>query len=198
VIKIDNNRYGIVIVDISGHGSSAAIVMSVISFVVHSVIERVKDTAELVTILNNHIFERLGGEKYATGIFLIYDTKKEVFQYTNAGHCAILVYNKKQDKIIELSKGGAPVGVMENLRYEKETFKFNKGDIVLLETDGVYETMNENDKLFTMERVKQLLLNYKDKRVKEINQYILMDIAKFRGQVHQNDDITLVSLKKEE
>ncbi|MBN1897997.1 MAG: PP2C family protein-serine/threonine phosphatase, partial [Spirochaetes bacterium] len=196
VIKIDNNRYGIIIMDISGHGSSAAIVMSVISFVVHSVMRRIKDTAQLMNHLNESIFSRLHGEKYATGIFMIYDTVKEIFEYTNAGHSNILLYSKKFNKIGELAKRGMPIGINKDTVYTKERFKFSKGDILLLETDGLYETKNANEKMFSMERVKKLLFNYRDKAVDEINRYIIADLNKFRGTLEQDDDITLISLKK--
>ncbi|MBU1077816.1 MAG: SpoIIE family protein phosphatase [Spirochaetes bacterium] len=199
VVKIDKDRYAIILVDISGHGSSAAIVMSVISFIVHSVAEKVKNSAELTAILNRRLAERLQAEKYATGIVMIYNTKKEIMEYTNAGHSDVIVYKKKKDKIEEYHRGGTPIGVVEEAQYEKEEFKFEKGDIILLETDGIYETMNEKRQQFGLERVKKLLVNYKDKDVKEINQFIMSEVERFKGEgVPQGDDITILTLKKTE
>ncbi|MBU1075844.1 MAG: serine/threonine-protein phosphatase, partial [Spirochaetes bacterium] len=96
-------------------------------------------------------------------------------------------------------KGGTPIGVVEEAKYEKEEFKFEKGDIILLETDGIYETMNEKRQQFGLERVKKLLVNYKDKDVKEINQFIMSEVERFKGEgVPQGDDITILTLKKME
>ena len=196
VIKIDDNRYGIIIVDTSGHGSSAAIVMSVISFIVHSSAQRVRDTAELITELNNNLYERLEGEKYATAIFMVYDSDKGAFEYTNAGHSAILLYKKNKDELVELSEGGMPVGLMEDSKYEKGEFKFDLEDLILLQTDGVFETRNDKGEMFSLERVTQLLLNLKDQEVAEINKNIISEVEKFQGGGPQQDDITLIALRK--
>ncbi|MDD5067078.1 MAG: SpoIIE family protein phosphatase, partial [bacterium] len=196
IIKLDENRYALIIVDISGHGSSAAIVMSVISFIVHSVADKVKDSAELAAILNKRLSERLKAEKYATGIFLIYDAARNMFEYTNAGHSSLLLYKKKGDRIVEFEKRSIPIGVMDETAYEKEEFTFEPGDIVMLQTDGIFETMNEARTLFGFERVKKLLWNLRDRPAREIDRYILSEVNRFRGNLNQADDITLITLKK--
>ena len=196
LVELDDHRYGIIIVDITGHGSSAAIVMSVISFIFHSIAQRIKDTAEMMRELNNELVERLEMKKFATGIFLIYDTEREVFEYTNAGHSSILLYKKKTDRIVEHDKGGVQLGIMKDLPYEKDEFAFEEGDIVLLETDGVDETRDEKGRLFSTERVKNLLLHYKNRDAHELNQYIISELNKFRGNPVQQDDITMIALKK--
>ncbi|MBU1076461.1 MAG: SpoIIE family protein phosphatase, partial [Spirochaetes bacterium] len=199
IMKINKDRYVVLLVDISGHGSSAAIVMSVISFIVHSVVDKIRDSAQLTGILNKRLTERLQSEKYATGIVMIYNTKKETIEYTNAGHCGIFVFKKKAGNIEEYYTKDIPVGVMEDTKYKKGSFKFNKGDIILLQTDGIYETMNEKKQQFGLERVKKLLKNYKDKSVQEINQFIMSEVERFKGEgVPQGDDITILTLKKTE
>jgi len=197
IVKIDKNRWGIIIVDVSGHGSSAAIVMSVISFIFHTIVTKVRNCAELMYILNNGLFERLQGEKYATGIFLIYDAKKGMFQYSNAGHSSIILYKKKYNKIFELEKAvDIPLGIQKDTKYKVANFLFEKDDVILLETDGVYEAKNNNNELFTIERVKSSLLKYKDNDAKEINKFLLSEIKKFIGNNTQTDDITLITIKK--
>jgi len=197
IVKIRKKKYGIIIVDISGHGSSAAIVMSVISSIFHSVVDKVKDTAELISILSERLHERLEGEKYATGIFIIYDEQKDQFEFTNAGHNNILLYNRAKGKVEEIPGGhGVPIGVFENSKYKTGKFKMKKGDIILLQTDGVYETKNEKGKLLELERVREMLGRYSNMEPEGINKSILDEVDRFRGKGKQDDDITLITIKK--
>ncbi|MBU1078284.1 MAG: PP2C family protein-serine/threonine phosphatase, partial [Spirochaetes bacterium] len=197
VVKMGKDRYGIIIVDISGHGSSAAIVMSVISFIFHSVIDKIKDTAELMDILSARLIKRLKAEKYATGIFLIYDAAKGTFEYTNAGHNNLVLYKKKENKIIELEgRKGVPIGIMENAKFETADDKLENGDIILLQTDGTFETMNDKREQFNIDRVKKVLLDNAEKDSKTINENIISEVTKFRGEDLQADDITIITMKK--
>jgi len=197
VVKMGKDKYGVIIVDISGHGSSAAIVMSVISFIFHSVIEKIKSPAKLMDILSSRLLQRLKAEKYATGIFLIYDAKTGSFEYTNAGHNDPIVYNKKTGKIQELTGGkGMPIGVFEDAKFTNGKYKLLKGDILLLQTDGVYETMNEKRQQFDLERVKKILQAHAGQDPEAINKSIISEVSKFRGDKPQADDITIITMKK--
>ncbi|MDD5066053.1 MAG: SpoIIE family protein phosphatase [bacterium] len=196
VVKLDDHRHAILIVDIAGHGSSAAIVMSVISFIVHSAADKVKDSTELAGLLNKRLVERLKGEKFATGIIMIYDEKTETMEYINAGHPGLLLYKKSEDKLLELETRSLPIGLEENAQYKKEEFQFAKDDIILLLTDGVYETKNKNRNLYTFDRIRKLLWNYREKGAREINASIIAELERFREGLGQEDDITLITLKK--
>ena len=85
---------------------------------------------------------------------------------------------------------------MEETEYNTGEFKLNKGDILLLQTDGVYETMNPKNQLFTFDRVKELLLAHKESMALDINKHIVSEVERFRGDNEQQDDITLITLKK--
>ena len=197
VVQMGKDKYGIIIVDISGHGSSAAIVMSVISFIFHSVIDKVKTTAELVDILSKRLLQRLKAEKYATGTFIIYDAKTGELEYTNAGHQDPILYNKKEGKVQELGEGkGVPIGVFEEAKYTTGKYKLKKDDILLLLTDGIHESMNSSRQQFTLEKVRKLLLKNASNLPKEINESIIQEVNIFRGNLTQSDDITLITMKK--
>ena len=115
IVKLGPLKYGILLIDVSGHGVSASIIMSVVSFIFHLEISRISDTAMLMDKLSDRLYEKLQGEQFATGIFIIYDEKKNTFQYTNCGHSNILIYKKKDDKVDEIeSTGGIPLGVRLN------------------------------------------------------------------------------------
>lgn len=197
IVRMDDTRFGIIIMDVSGHGSSAAIVMSVISFLFHSEIGRVNHSAGLMTLLNAKLYERLKGEKYATGIFLIYDTEKETFEYTNAGHSDILLYKPEQGRLVSQgAERSAPIGIDGSTSYRQDHFPFRKGDLLVLATDGVYEARDAGGNLFGYERLSQLVLENRDLDVERINQSIVRQVDRFTGHAPPGDDMTLIAVRK--
>ncbi len=198
VIPISDKQYGFIIVDVAGKGSGAAIIMSMITSIVHSEAYKTIDSSKLMISLNNKLIKRLPVGSFATGIYLIYDIEKEIIQYTNAGHSNMLLYHQASHKVFELSKAGdLPLGITENTQYTRAAFHFEKGDVILLQTDGVYEAKSMDDKEFSYNRVKEILLNMaKNNQPDKINQNIIDEINQFMGNRIQHDDITLLTIKK--
>ncbi len=198
IIKIGENKYGIIIIDVSGKGSGAAIIMAVITFIFHSEATKTFNTAELMKNLNNKLHERIPAGRYATGIYLIYDAKREIFQYTNAGHNNILFYQNKSNKIYELSKATSmPIGIAKDIEYENVAYRLGKGDILLLQTDGIYEAMNKKREEFSLERVKESLIKYSSlENANAITENIIKDVNNFVNGARQHDDMTLITIRK--
>lgn len=198
VVEIGENKYGIIIADVSGKGSGAAIIMAVITFIFHSEAPRTFDTSKLMSVLNNKLIDRIPIGNFATGIYIIYDAEKEIIQYTNCGHSNLILFNRATGKIFELSKAsGLPVGITRDAPFSRAAFHFDKGDMILLQTDGIYEAKNLQDKEFSIDRVKDILLkNAAAKDPVSMNRILIDEIAKFVGTAHQHDDMTLITIKK--
>lgn len=198
IIEIGKNKYGIIIIDVSGKGSGAAIIMAVITFIFHSEAFKSLDSGKLMSILNNKLINRIPRERFATGIYLIYDADREIIQYANAGHSQIILYRSLNNKVYELGKATSlPIGIARDTEYPKAGFKFEKGDALLLQTDGIYEAMNSNREEFSMESVKHSFLkDIKKNNPDEINKNIIKDVEAFVGAAKQHDDMTLITIKK--
>ncbi|MDD5066739.1 MAG: SpoIIE family protein phosphatase [bacterium] len=198
VVEIGPNKYGVIIVDVSGKGSGAAIIMAVITFIFHSEAPRTFDTSKLMFELNNKLFERIPLGNFATGLYMIYDAEKEIMQYTNAGHSNLILFNKASGKIFELSKASSfPLGISKDTDYTRAAFKFEKGDVILLQTDGIYEAKNVNQQEFSNERVKSTLMKHSSaNNPDKLNELIMNEINQFVGAAHQHDDMTLITIKK--
>ena len=199
VLEIGKDKYGIIIIDVSGKGSGAAIIMAVISFIFHSEAMKTYDTSELMYQLNNKLIDRIPLGRFATGIYLIYDAKQEVIQFTNAGHSNLIYYQNSHEKVMEIDKAAAlPIGIAKDVKYERFAFKLSKNDAILLSTDGIYEAMDENRNEFTLEEVKKYFFNISKQSNDPnfINKEIISAIQKFVGQAKQHDDMTLITIKK--
>ncbi len=199
IVEIGPNKYGIIIIDVSGKGSGAAIIMAVITFIFHSEAFKTYAANKLMSVLNNKLIDRIPEERFATGIYIIYDAENGIIQYTNAGHSELLYYQHSTKKVFGLKKATSmPIGIAKDVEYTRAAFRFQKGDAILLQTDGIYEAMNINKEEFTLERVKKAFGKYAPmyENPDDINNSIIKEIESFVGKAKQHDDMTLITIKK--
>lgn len=154
--KIDENRYGIILLDVMGHGVSASLVCMFISSVLRESIKClidpelvIKDLNKYMTLLHN---ENDNIPYYFTAIYLVVDTENRTIEYVNAGHPSgyVLV---DEENIIELDRGSCAVGFFDEIKVEKTVIPFEKNAQILLFTDGVLEAI-ANDEFESEEKLR--------------------------------------------
>ncbi|MGG5805425.1 SpoIIE family protein phosphatase [Bacillus mycoides] len=146
--KIDENRYGIILLDVMGHGVSASLVCMFISSVLRETIKClidpelvIKDLNKYMTLLHN---ENDNIPYYFTAIYLVVNTENRTIEYVNAGHPSgyVLV---DEENIIELDRGSCAVGFFDEIKVEKTVIPFEKNAQILLFTDGVLESIANDE-----------------------------------------------------
>ncbi|MEK4467345.1 MULTISPECIES: fused response regulator/phosphatase [Bacillus] len=154
--KIDENRYGIILLDVMGHGVSASLVCMFISSVLRETIKClidpelvIKDLNKYMTLLHN---ENDNIPYYFTAIYLVVNTENRTIEYVNAGHPSgyVLV---DEENIIELDRGSCAVGFFDEIKVEKTVIPFEKNAQILLFTDGVLESI-ANDEFESEEKLR--------------------------------------------
>ncbi|MET7021584.1 fused response regulator/phosphatase [Bacillus mycoides] len=154
--KIDENRYGIILLDVMGHGVSASLVCMFISSVLRESIKClidpelvIKDLNKYMTLLHN---ENDNIPYYFTAIYLLVDTEKRTIEYVNAGHPSgyVLV---DEENVVELNRGSCAVGFFDEIKVEKTVIPFEKNAQILLFTDGVLEAI-ANDEFESEEKLR--------------------------------------------
>ncbi|MBK5449052.1 fused response regulator/phosphatase [Bacillus sp. TH22] len=154
--KIDENRYGIILLDVMGHGVSASLVCMFISSVLRESIKClidpelvIKDLNKYMTLLHN---ENDNIPYYFTAIYLVVDTEKRTIEYVNAGHPSgyVLV---DEENVVELNRGSCAVGFFDEIKVEKTVIPFEKNAQILLFTDGVLEAV-ANDEFESEEKLR--------------------------------------------
>ncbi|HFO0457192.1 MULTISPECIES: fused response regulator/phosphatase [unclassified Bacillus cereus group] len=146
--KIDENRYGIILLDVMGHGVSASLVCMFISSVLRETIKSLidpelvmKDLNKYMTLLHN---ENDNIPYYFTAIYLVVDTEKRTIEYVNAGHPSgyVLV---DETNVVELNRGSCAVGFFDEIKVEKTVIPFEKNTQIVLFTDGVLEAIANDE-----------------------------------------------------
>lgn len=191
VIKISENKIGMLIVDVCGHGVPAALIttMAKVSFGSNSKEDRT--TGEIVKIVNDDLFNIIGNMEYLTAFFCIIDSKRGVIEYTNAGHPSAIII-KKSGEIVELEQNSPVIGFVKDVEFETGKHVIEDGDRIALYTDGVTEAKNSLGDLFDVERFKNILLSNREFDTKKLLENISKEINKFTENSVIRDDITIL------
>ena len=208
VVQLDDTHIGLYIVDVSGHGVQAALLSVTLSHTLmplpgQSILYR--GTNDDYTITSPHqVGEQLNKQfqfdertnQFFTMIYGVYDVKTHEFEYFNAGHPPMIyIHTNENSKLLESS--GFPVGVSENPGYESTTLRLEKGDSLVLYTDGITEALNESEKAFGTRRVLDILNSEKSNTLNENLIELLRTVKQWCGDVPQLDDMSLLAMKRE-
>ncbi|AHA70413.1 MULTISPECIES: fused response regulator/phosphatase [Bacillus] len=154
--KIDENRYGIILLDVMGHGISASLVCMFISSVLRETIKCLIDPELVIKELNKYMTllhnENDNIPYYFTAIYLVVNTEDRTVEYVNAGHPAgyVLV---DETNVVELDRGSCAVGFFDEIKVKKTVIPFEKNAQILLFTDGVLEAI-ANDEFESEEKLR--------------------------------------------
>lgn len=193
---LDNNIFSITIADVSGKGVPAAFLMALGRSVLKT-LTLTDDFApnENLNELNKIIYSDITEDMFITMMHSKYDPETRTLYYSNAGHNPLVVYKASSDKIELHTVKGVAIGFLNNYNYKQGEIKLEKGDIVVLYTDGITEAENKNKEMFGLERLQNIIFKNKNKSPKKLREEILKEINNFREDFEQTDDLTFVILK---
>ncbi len=194
-LKLDKNRLGLAIGDVSGHGVSAGILMAMAKSCMHNQTRHSKEVTAVMDSMNKMVFDTVQKRLLMTFLYAIIDPKKKTLTYSNAGHHFPYIYSVKNGKLDVLEYPSYPLGVRRETKFKKKTAKFNKGDFLLFYSDGIIEQTNRANELFGFDRVEEILKNSKPETAQELKNIILDHLNAFSTGMKRVDDVTLIVIK---
>lgn len=197
MINFHNQSVAVVMADVAGKGVPAALVMVMIRTILHNILKPNLKPSSIINYLNKFLTKESTKDRYATMFYFLLNMKNKRLIYTNAAHGPALLYKNSQKKFKMLDTPGLPVGIVDDQKYEQGDIVLDKGDIVMLYTDGITEAMNEKRDQFTLERIQDIIKENADKSAKEIGNIIQTKINEFTGEAPQHDDQTFILLKSQ-
>lgn len=196
-LESEENRLSIVIGDASSKGLTAAIQALFVSGAITMAHKFAPKISSLVFHLNNLVYETFPLERFLTLFYCeLSESSNRLVLFANAGHTEPIHYRRESDRFTLLPSTGGILGLVPNQKFNIENIRMKVGDILVLLTDGVVEAHNGIDEFYGYERLKQLIVKYRDSTAKEISLNILEDIQKFSAQSKFNDDRTLIVVKR--
>jgi DNA-binding response OmpR family regulator len=196
---LDEDIYQIILCDVSGHGIASSYVGNQIRTMFREKSAPGKKPSEIVKEINSQLAVDLMELRYyctAQIIQIYFDTSTIIF--LSAGHPEAIIRRNKELEIT-LTKSRSPViGLFENETYNDEIINMEKGDILLLYTDGLIEEQSPDyNSMYGINRVIESLKRADDMTSIETLHHCLGDFYEFNGYRPQNDDITLICIKKD-
>lgn len=198
--KLGENKFALIIGDVSGKGTSAAFNMSQMKGIFHSLVQLQPKPGDFLLMANNALSQCLEKNHFITTSYFIIDTKKKSINYSRAGHCPTLFYNQLKKESEYLNIDGMGLGILRNNLYKKyvheQTFSFHPGDILVLYTDGIVEAKNSQGIEFGYGRLKKVLNESADLNVEQIQNKIIQEVYAFIGKNKiADDDYSLMVIK---
>jgi sigma-B regulation protein RsbU (phosphoserine phosphatase) len=195
VFCLDEDKLGLAICDVAGKGIPAAMVMVMIRSILHLVVSPQRDAAATLNWVNRGITGRIDLDHFATVSFLIYDQRRREVLYANAAHLPLLVYKQKTGVMHKLDTEGLPIGIEQNSGYQQKRFRLDRGDLLILCTDGIVEAMNPQGRQYGSAGLRQAVEKASVLPVGELIDAIRDDLRRFVGTARQHDDQTLLLMK---
>lgn len=199
-IQLKENRLGIFLSDVTGHGVSAAMVTTILKTMLTAHQSSLNSPQRLIQILDKEIQMTIP-DTILSAIYLVVDFSKKTISYSNAGHPAAILISNETGEISFLKGNYSLIGVFNPSfpcpvkRRGIDHVPYGSGDILLLYTDGVYEILNEAGEVFGYERFIEIVKKYATEDINAIDQGIAATIENFRGCRELNDDFCLIAIK---
>ncbi|MDX2151570.1 MAG: SpoIIE family protein phosphatase [Bryobacteraceae bacterium] len=209
---LGETRLALAVGDVAGKGISAALLMATVQSAFRTQIRHCVEaaakatnggassvitavaTSQLVTQLNQQLYDYTAAEKYATFFLAFYDDESGEMTYTNAGHLPPLLIRDGEAHKLEIN--GMVVGAFPFARYGESQVRLESGDLLVCYTDGVTEPENEYGEMFGEERLIDVLIRNARRDENEIAAAVTGAVRQWTGSPELQDDMTLVLARR--
>jgi len=160
----DRHRLGILIADVSGHGTAAAVLMAVTHSIAHGFEQPDRPPSDLLDFVNRRLCEGYTNNHsaFVTAFYAIYDPANRQLTYSSAGHNPPRLRAAGSHQLTALDQAqGLPLGVMCESRYDSATLTLAKGDTLVLYTDGITEARDAAGEFLNVEGLDAAILKAK-------------------------------------
>jgi len=195
-VSLQGQRTAMIVADVSDKGMAAAMFMALSRTILRTMTIGKPTAREAVERANDVIIADARSDMFVTVFHAILDPNEHRLTYVNAGHNPPLWYRAATKDVVTLKGHGIALGVMPNISLEEHQITLERGDIVLMYTDGATDAFNQAEQEFGAERLAELLAMNADKTPDDLVAEIKRAINEFSGEHVQFDDITLVAVKR--
>ncbi|HEY5533463.1 MAG TPA: PP2C family protein-serine/threonine phosphatase [Ignavibacteria bacterium] len=194
--KISENKTGIFICDVSGHGVVSALLLSGLRSCMHLILEDTSNPREVFNKLNRMIRKTQNRRMFVTAIFAVIDIKENTCSLFNAGHLPPYKISGESNELFKIKKHGLTLGAMDILEQnegESEViFEFKKNDKLIFYTDGLSEAMDPAKREFGFERIENYLNSNADLSSDKLLESLQKCVNEHTKNTPQKDDLTIL------
>lgn len=201
IFTISDCEVGILICDVMGHGTRASLLTFYLRGLIEQLMPIASNTAVFLDNLNNGLHSIMSGSFtriFATAFYCVANIKTGQLRYSNAGHPTPLLLRRNQGIVEVLQCNGntfePALGLCENYKYIANERTLFKNDIVFFFTDGLYEVMDSDGKIFTRKRLHESMQNKLAIPPDKLLDDVLSETQQFAGKTEFDDDICMITM----
>ena len=199
-IHVDQERLGVAIADVSGKGVPASLIMAICRSVLRAEAARNPSPADVLRKVNRQLYPDIKEDMFISMAYLVLDHQHDGVTLARAGHDAPLWYQRQSQTVTPVKSPGMVVGIDSGSVFDRLTVDFavplERNDCLVLYTDGVTETLNSEEDEYGVDRMMQSVRASANDGAQAIVKRIIEDVREFTGSVPQNDDITVIAIRK--
>ncbi len=197
--KNGEGKIGVIVGDVSDHGIQSALLMTTARAFLRQRASLSSDLDRIVYDVNkqlSHDVEDSG--RFMTLFFSEIDRRNNRIRWVRAGHDPAMIYDPTSNSFKDLDGSGLALGVFEHTVYHQFEYNIKPGQIILIGTDGIWESRNPDGKMFGKERFKDIIKTHADLPAKKMVGTVISALDEFSHPLEKEDDVTLVIVKVEE
>lgn len=194
-IPLADGRLGVVVADVSGKGSLAAMTLTAFRAILRTQVEGEPEPVRTAAAANRLLRDRVRPTEYVTAFYGVLDLGRGLLSYSNCGHVPPILV-RADGRFTRLSTGGPPLGLLASARYLSGEVSFEPGDLVVLLTDGVVETEGAEGEEFGSGRLAEVVRATRALPSATVIEEVVRAAAEFRGSDEPADDFTLLVLRR--
>jgi sigma-B regulation protein RsbU (phosphoserine phosphatase) len=193
-VKPHEDQLGLVIADVSGKGVPASLLMSFLRASLRAAIHIGYAPNVGMAKVNYLLWESIEQHQFVTAFYGMLDATNRTLAFVNAGHNPPLILNP-DDSARFIERGGLPLGLFKDTRYYEYYLPVDAGQILVLYTDGATEATSPEGEEYGRARLVESVRASRDRRARDMIDYIYNDIYEWSGGRGASDDVTFVIIK---
>jgi sigma-B regulation protein RsbU (phosphoserine phosphatase) len=193
--QCDHEHLSVSLGDVSGKGLAASLLMANVQAILREQATITLSPAACLKRTNALLFENTSVEKFVTLFYAVLDPASGVLRYSNAGHEQPFLF-RANGTFERLSAGGIVLGILEDFPFEEEQVSFERGDVLIIFSDGVSEAVNQNNEQFGQAGIEDTIRNHALTSATELRDLLVEALRKHAGSSPQADDITVVIIRR--
>jgi sigma-B regulation protein RsbU (phosphoserine phosphatase) len=188
-LDLGQGRWGLVLADVSGKGTAAALLMSATRAMLRSLAENACTPAEVLTKLNHLLVEDFPSGRFVTMVYAVLDSDKGTLTYANAGHLPPLLVDSSGARFLQ-TEMGLPLGIRHGL-FSETTIKLDDQFRIALYSDGITEATNPQGEEYGPERLAAHVQGGG-----QCLEHLIEDVRAFANGAGLHDDATVIMLRR--
>ncbi len=187
---------GLVVCDVAGKGVASALVMSATRAALRAEAERSESLAAVLAKVNETLVASVPPGLFVTLCYVVYEPQTGVLRYCSAGHPHPLRWSNADRRVTELESFGMPLGLLAGSEYEERSAQLERGDVVLMFTDGLVEALDRDRAMYGFERAHDDFLSCASTSGTAVSRLdsVLSSMRAFVADARLEDDVTLATL----